>query len=139
VSTVTRRENMLVELQNVRQIEGEGTRRWFRDPYFDLIIWYADDGTLTGFQLCYDKQGQERAFTWRRGHSCQHERIDTGETPGQSKMSPVIVADGSFPRGDVAERFLAESAHIDPHIARLVYDVVRGQSYRLTAESAHAM
>jgi len=40
---------MLGEIRNVRQIEGEGTRRWFTDRYFDLIVWYDDSGSLTGF------------------------------------------------------------------------------------------
>ena len=31
---------MLVEYRNVRQIRGEGHRRWFSDEYFDLIVWY---------------------------------------------------------------------------------------------------
>jgi len=115
---------MLSEVRNVRQIQGEGTRRWFRDSYFDLIVWYGDDGSLIGFQLCYDKQGREQAFTWRRNHGCQHERIDAGETPGHSRMTPAIVADGSFPHERVAELFLKESVAVDPEIACLVYDTV---------------
>jgi len=33
---------MLVEHAHVRQIHGEGYRRWFADDYFDLIVWYDD-------------------------------------------------------------------------------------------------
>jgi hypothetical protein len=116
---------MLNEIRNARQIEGEGFRRWFTDEYFDLIVWYGDDGSLFGFQLCYDKQVRERALTWTRDHGFQHNRIDSGETPGHSKMTPVIIADGAFSRDPVAERFRQESASIDPGIARLVYDTVR--------------
>ncbi len=88
---------MLHELQKVRQVPGEGRRRWFTDAYFDLIVWYAEDGGLAGFQLCYDKQGWERAFTWRQGHACVHEAMDSGETPGHSKMSPVLMGASPAP------------------------------------------
>jgi hypothetical protein len=115
---------MLREIKQVRQVKGEGTRRWFQDPYFDLIIWYNEDGSLSGFQLCYDKQGRERAFTWRRNHECRHDIVDGGDLPGHSKMAPVIVADASSPDEHVAERFLKESTHIDPELARLVYDKI---------------
>jgi hypothetical protein len=117
-------KSMLIELSNPRQIPGEGRRRWFMDDYFDLIVWYADDGTLTGFQLCYDKRVKERALTWTRDGGYRHNRIDDGETPGHPKMSPVIVADGTFDRAPVAERFRAASAGIDPAVASFVYDTV---------------
>jgi hypothetical protein len=130
-------EDMLSEVRSVRQVPGEGTRRWFTDPYFDLIVWYDDGGTLVGFQLCYDKQGRERAFTWRRDHGCQHERIDAGEIPGQSRMSPVMVADGSRPVDRLGERFLRESAEIDQGIARLVYETVKGFPPRVRETTSH--
>ena len=132
---VRREEEMLTEVRNVRQIRGEGTRRWFTDPYFDLIVWFADGGSLLGFQLCYDKQGRERVFTWRKDHGCQHECIDAGDAPGQSRMSPVIVAEDSLPVDRVAELFLKESAHIDPEIACMVHG--RVSSYRSRLKEAH--
>lgn len=122
---------MLSEIRDVRQIRGEGPRRWFTDPYFDLIVWYSDDGSLTGFQLCYDKQGRERAFTWTREHGSQHERIDAGETPGHSRMSPVIVADDSPPAEGVAELFLRQSGAVDSEIVRLVYAAISSHPSRI--------
>jgi hypothetical protein len=52
---------MLAEIRDVRQIPGEGFRRWFSDGDFDLIVWYAG-GEIAGFQLCYDKGRRERAL-----------------------------------------------------------------------------
>ena len=115
---------MLTEIQNARQVEGEGIRRWFMDDYFDLIVWYDDQKSLIGFQLCYDKQRRERALTWTRDHGFQHNRIDSGETPGHSKMTPIIVADGAFSRDPVAERFHVASASIEPGIARFVHEML---------------
>jgi len=116
---------MLTEIRNARQIEGEGFRRWFTDEYFDLIVWYADDRTLVGFQLCYDKLERERALTWTREHGFHHNQIDSGEIPGHAKMTPVIIADGEFNRDPVAERFRKASGQIEPAVARFVYETVR--------------
>jgi hypothetical protein len=115
---------MLTEIRNARQVEGEGFRRWFTDDYFDLIVWYEEEGALVGFQLCYDKHSHERALTWTREHGFQHNRIDSGEIPGHSKMTPIIIADGAFSRDPVAERYLQASGGIDPGIARFVYETL---------------
>ena len=116
---------MLVEIRHTRQIEGEGFRRWFTDEYFDLIVWYSEDRSLIGFQLCYDKLEHERALTWTLEHGFQHNRIDAGEIPGHAKMTPVIIADGKFSRDPVAEQFKKASGQIEPAVARFVYETVR--------------
>jgi hypothetical protein len=116
---------MLSEIRNARQVEGEGFRRWFTDDYFDLIVWYGNDRRLIGFQLCYDKQERERALTWTLEHGFQHNRIDSGEVPGHSKMTPIIIADGAFNRDPVAERFHKACANIDPAIASFVFETIQ--------------
>ncbi len=116
---------MLVEISGTRQIAGEGFRRWFTDEYFDLIVWYDDSRALLGFQLCYDKEGRERALTWTHAHGFQHSRIDAGEIAGHAKMSPIVVADGAFGHDAVAERFHAESGRMDGGIAEFVYETLK--------------
>jgi hypothetical protein len=113
---------MLTEVRNPRQVEGEGLRRWFTDEYFDLIVWHDAAGEFSGFQLCYDKAGDERALTWRRGEGYSHERVDDGEIPGRAKMSPILVPDGAFARNEVAERFLEASAGIEQHLRKAVHE-----------------
>jgi len=113
---------MLCEIRNPRQIAAEGFRRWFTDEYFDLIVWYNDDGRLIGFQLCYDKEERERALTWTLARGFQHDMVDAGEVPGHSKMTPIIVADGAFNAAPVARRFREASASIEPGIASFVYE-----------------
>jgi len=53
-------------------------------------------------------------------------------------MSPVIVADDNadFPSHEVAERFLRESAHLDPEITLLVFESIIGCESRLVYEEA---
>ena len=119
---------MLREIENPRQIPGEGRRRWFRDDFFDLIIWYADSGDVEGFQLCYDRNGAERAFTWRTTGETEHSRIDDGEIPGHTKRSPILVEDGAFDRQGIAERFKSESRNIDREIAEMVNAAILDRS-----------
>jgi|GEM_PF-718869 len=58
--------HMLEELPNIRQIRGEGFRRWFVDEDLELILWYDEEKKLTGFQICYDKLAGNRSVTWKR-------------------------------------------------------------------------
>jgi hypothetical protein len=112
---------MLAEIADPRQIPGEGRRRWFRDDYFDLIVWLDDHEEIFGFQLCYDKFHNERALTWRRDRGFRHERVDDGEITGHIKMTPILIPDGEFAWQDVAARFRAAAAGIDPGVAGFVY------------------
>ncbi len=123
---------MLREIRDVRQVPGEGRRRWFTDAYFDLVVWYAEDGTVSGFQLCYDKQGHERAFTWRKDHACTNEEMDAGEIPGHSRMSPVPESKSSVLGRGIEKRLFFESANIDDRaIVRLVCNTIATYRARL--------
>ena len=114
---------MLTETKDVRQIPDEGFRRWFSDGDFDLIVWYAA-GKIDGFQLCYDKGHRERALTWHRPRRYLHTRVDDGDRTEGYKMTPILVRDGVFEHEQVAERFRAASANIDPEIAHLVHSTL---------------
>lgn len=112
---------MLREYDHVRQVDGEGKRRWFSDEFFDLIVWSDDAGALMGFQLCYDAEHDQRALTWRKAFGYTHHRIDDGEhRPGKVKATPVLVADGIFDQGTIATKFASASTAISPQIARFV-------------------
>ena len=56
---------MLRELKNIRQIDGERRRRWFADDEMDLILWFSPEKRLDGFEICYDKLGGTRTITWK--------------------------------------------------------------------------
>ncbi len=115
---------MLTEVKNARQIPGEGHRRWFRDGYFDLIVWYRDD-KIEGFQLCYDTRDKPRAITWRASSGYSHDGIDDGERSFAMKMTPILVPDGTFEKDVIAERFKEASGTIDKEISSLVHRVLK--------------
>jgi hypothetical protein len=113
----------LREIPQVRQIPGEAHRRWFTSTNFDLIVWIGDGGIIDGFQLCYDKTGDEQALTWRRDSGYSHAAIDSGEDrAGRYKASPILVPDGTFDVNAVAARFHAESRDIDPEVAAFIFE-----------------
>lgn len=116
---------MLYEIGEVRQVEGEGLRRWFTDDFFDLIVWFDEKNVIHGFQLCYDKTGYERSLTWKRS-SYEHNKIDEGENQGSQKRSPILVADGEFEKRRIAYKFWNESKNIDKKIVEFVYKKILG-------------
>jgi hypothetical protein len=111
---------MLYEIQDVQQEEGGPFCLWFADREFDLFVWYNEDKTIFGFQLCYQKGKDEKAFTWKQTSGFVHERVDLG-TKARSNMTPVLVSDGVFPKDKIARLFLENSKEIDPEISKFVY------------------
>ena len=116
---------MLSEIEDARQIPGEGKRRWFMDEELDLIIWYDDDGSMQGFQLCYDKLEHERALTWRKPNSYQHHAIDSGEPAmGGPKMSPVLVADGVVDSALIEKLFTEHNGEVPKELADTISKII---------------
>ena len=110
---------MLYEATNVRQIAGEPRRRWFLDEDIDLIVWIGRFNHVVGFQLCYDKQGDERALTWRKDSGFIHQRVEAGKSG--PKPTPILVDSDEFDHLKIAQQFKERSAEIDHRIARFVY------------------
>ncbi len=92
----------------IREVTGDRPRMWMMDPYMDLIFWYLPDGGIYGFQLCYDKESDERSLTWLHYGSFTHTRIDSGETGAlDAKASPVPVAGGFYDYAQLRKQFEA--------------------------------
>ncbi|WP_374347160.1 hypothetical protein [Chitinimonas sp.] len=115
---------MLRELSPVRQHPNEYRRRWFSSNYFDLIVWLSEDEQIAGFQLCYDKQGKERALTWLDGR-LSHAAVDSGDTPGLgAKTAPILVRDGKPDMALILSRFMRESGNLPAEISAIVERVL---------------
>lgn len=113
---------MLKEFTKIAQVPGGSRKRWFSDDYFDLFVWYSPANEIISFQLCYDKEQNERALTWKASSAYMHHRVDDGESNPTGKATPVLVSEGMFDHQTVAERFLQESLKIDQEVARFVYE-----------------
>jgi len=118
------KHRMLRELMNVRQDSEEPRRRWFADDYFDLIVWLGKGGEFIGFQLCYDKSGDEHALTWRKKTGFSHHRVDNGETQRPYKATPILVSDGALDFASITYLFKERSRIMDQKVARFVLDKI---------------
>jgi len=109
------------ESVDVRQIPGEAKRRWFSSIEFDLIVWFANDQDITGFELCYDKTSRERSIRWSRTKGFSHMAVDDGEhRPGKHKEAPIMVLDGYFDAKRVCSSFLDESRSLPKEVTDFV-------------------
>lgn len=111
---------MLYEARCKPDLVGEPTRRrWFTDDFFDLFVWYTDDDSVLGFQLCYDKRRDEHALTWRRDTGFTHKCVDDGGR-SQRQATPWLLPDGTCDCNAILTRFLQESPRVDQEIVHLV-------------------
>jgi len=116
---------VLREILAVRQDNPELRRRWFQDEFFELYTWQTHDGTLTGFQLCYDRQGRERAMSWQRAHGFSHNGIDDGRRNGRMKGSPLMTGSRRFPHRFVRGRFVRHADMLDAAMRTFIVDKMR--------------
>jgi hypothetical protein len=113
------------EFINIRQIPGELRRRWFSSNEFDLIVWFSDDERLFGFELCYDKHGNERSIRWSHSGGFQHMAVDDGERNlGKYKETPILIADGIFDARQVYSDFSEVSHMLPEEIAEYVLNAI---------------
>ena len=110
---------MLKEFRNAKQHKGEPFRRLFSDDYFDLYVWLDQKENILGVQLCYDYQNDGRALTYIDG-KYSHNAIDDGEASPLRNLSPILVADGVFPKEMISGRFEIESKKLPVDIAAYV-------------------
>ena len=108
-------------MRDVRQDSSDYVRRWFFDENFDLIAWYAHDGTLSGFQLCYDKAAREKALTWFSNRGLSHHLVDPGDQCPWVNRSPMLVAsDGRTGMTQLLASFVVSDGHLPSELSRLV-------------------
>lgn len=108
-----------------RQLLDDYRRRWFSDEYFDLYVWYEADGSVHGFQLAYDKSGNEHALTWTSRSGFRHSAVDSGESAPFSNLTPMLTAGGRFPAAKVERKFRERASELETEIRELVIGKIR--------------
>lgn len=112
---------MLREISNVKEIAGQGARRWFNDAHLDLFVWYDAGGRILGFQLCFDKNTRDECaltFTESDGYTLDHV---TTETSVCDLGSPVLMRADGFSRRLLLDRLREQGAALE----RSLYEYLR--------------
>jgi hypothetical protein len=110
----------MLQIAPIKAVPGDFLRKWMTDDYFDLYVWYEDDGSIHGFQLCYDKAGDPRALTWVQNGTMRHQRIDDGEDSPEANRSPILTQSCPFERVPLRTAFLTRTVEIEREIRALV-------------------
>ncbi len=111
---------MLYEIRGVRQNPEEDRRRWFTDnDFWDLYIWEDDNNEITGMQLCYERNHDEKALSWFKNGTFTHAKIDSGESAPKNS-TPILITDGNLDKKMVAGRFKKDSRNLDRRIVVFV-------------------
>ena len=120
---------MLEEFKSVsQQRETPGYRRWFFDAVMELIVWYSPAGVVRGFQLCYDRDGRERAFTWHVDAGMSHTAVDEGDDSPLRNDAPILVPDSPARTESALAQFKERSGGLEPALATLVAEKI--EEYR---------
>jgi hypothetical protein len=115
---------MLREITIVAQNKPGFRRRWFEGDYFDLFTWQDSSGAYTSFQLCYDVQHRERAFSWFADRGFFHDGVDdSGDlTRGQPAL---LTQGGKLDAGEVLPRFEREAQNMPADVRELITEKIR--------------
>jgi hypothetical protein len=123
---------MLREIRNVKEIPGQGVRRWFNDEHLDLFVWYDADGRIIGFQLCFDKDTRdERALTFTEdaGYSLDHVATEASVC---DLGSLVMVPAGEFSCRPLIEKLGERGERLE----RSLYDYLRKKLEEYPAQAS---
>lgn len=108
-----------------RQVPGEPRRLWHTDDYFDLYVWFTPDGAIAGFQLCYDKYGDQRALTWLASGTFRHERVDAGDENPYDTRTPVLCDACPLDAEALRREFVERAEDLDASLRDLILEHLR--------------
>lgn len=114
-------------------MKGEPARRWFASSDADLIVWLRNDGSVQGFQFCYDKEDDEHALTWMEDHGYSHTAVDTGAEFGRGRSTPLMVPNGAVDPDRLLEMFRGEAVTLPPEYASFVETKLQSFADKLRA------
>lgn len=124
---------MFREVNNVRRFDGEDHKRWFTDDhYWDLFVWTNDKGSITGVQLKYGLEENERVLTWFNNGLFFHAKVDFKSDKHTKKTvvnANALINDNSINKTSVLRKFLSECKNIEEKIVKFVcYKIMEYQA-----------
>lgn len=128
----------LIENKKVRQRPEEGFRRWLLNDFFDVILWYEQEGgSMTGFQVCYSKNDNEKVFTYQEGKSSSHYLSDGLGIRKDSYAAKTLEGDAGPVPELVINRIKAEAGELDiPLLNQILNAIYRYNKKRAVIPSA---
>ena len=112
---------MLREIGYIKQTAGQPFRRWFNDELLDLFVWQEEGGRITGFQLCFDKDTDERALTYSEAEGYSLHDVHTEES-SLDMGSPVLRRGAELPFPHLLALLAERGAGIDARVLRYVME-----------------
>ena len=114
--------NRLFELKSNQHDVAASRRRWFYSPDMDLVVWYETDGSVSGFELYYDKNSSEHVFIWRVDGGFSHLAVDDGDQKPvlEFKEAPILIPDGHVDAERIKSLFEDSNERMPNDIAALV-------------------
>ncbi len=107
------------------QWEG-GSREVYGDDLLDLVVWYGEKQSISGFQLSYGPD--PHAVTWWKSKGLFHNRIDVGDFKPGRHGSPILERDGVVPHQILREEFSRRSGVLSEELRSLVVEKIEGFS-----------
>jgi len=112
-------------MRHVRQDSSDYVRRWFFDDHFDLIAFFNPDGSILGFQLCYDKPDNEKALMWNSNRGLSHHAVDSGEQSPWVNRSPMLTpTDGRAEMPRLLSAFTLSDGSLPAELRQLVAEKI---------------
>lgn len=117
----------LKEILPTRQVKGEEKRKWFSSVTMDLIVWLNEADEITGFQICYEKESEEKAFTWTGRKGVSHMLVDDGEGKGElgRKASPILAANAACDAPAIASLFKSEAENLPDDLQKFILSRIK--------------
>jgi hypothetical protein len=108
---------------------GQPHHRWFQSDYFDVYLWYDEEGALCRLQLCYDRYGDEHAFTWEREvNRLIHNAVGGGERFFGHGNTALLETAKRLPPDLLVDRFRAASESLTEAVREPILRVIANVS-----------
>jgi hypothetical protein len=99
------------------------------NEYFDIIFWYnKKNGNLIGFQICYNKRGNEKAFTWElktKSHHFVNTDLSEGCSGRDTMMTAILKGDAGVIENEAVENLKKYAGELDTDLMNLILDKIQ--------------